>query len=115
MVPPIWWLTVCSRPFPWSQTLSPPLALGVFHTLSPTSLAFPPLRNLQAFNSLILGNAPLFQAETILSAPEIILHPNATEIDKMCVHCTRNCVEITKVTRRSPGNSSPSACQLLIG
>ncbi|XP_005344424.1 dynein heavy chain 10, axonemal [Microtus ochrogaster] len=54
------------------------------------------LKNLQAFNSLILGNAPLFQTETILSAPEIILHPNATEIDKMCVHCTRNCVEITK-------------------
>ncbi|XP_055461995.1 dynein axonemal heavy chain 10 [Psammomys obesus] len=54
------------------------------------------LKNLQAFNSLILGNVPLFQAETTLSAPEIILHPNANEIDKMCVHCTRNCVEVTK-------------------
>ncbi|XP_042636525.1 dynein axonemal heavy chain 10 [Orycteropus afer afer] len=54
------------------------------------------LKNLQSFNSLILGNVPLFQTETILSAPEIILHPNASEIDKMCVHCVRNCVEITK-------------------
>ncbi|XP_027269695.1 dynein heavy chain 10, axonemal isoform X2 [Cricetulus griseus] len=54
------------------------------------------LKNLQVFNSLILGNTPLFQAETILTAPEIILHPNAAEIDKMCVHCTRNCVEVTK-------------------
>ncbi|XP_049721902.1 dynein axonemal heavy chain 10 isoform X2 [Elephas maximus indicus] len=54
------------------------------------------LKNLQSFNSLILGNVPLFQTETILTAPEIILHPNANEIDKMCVHCVRNCVEFTK-------------------
>ncbi|XP_073737373.1 dynein axonemal heavy chain 10 [Callorhinus ursinus] len=54
------------------------------------------LKNLQSFNSLILGNVPLFQTDTILTAPEIILHPNANEIDKMCVHCVRNCVEITK-------------------
>uniref|UniRef100_A0A2K5ZED8 Dynein axonemal heavy chain 10 n=1 Tax=Mandrillus leucophaeus TaxID=9568 RepID=A0A2K5ZED8_MANLE len=54
------------------------------------------LKNLQSFNSLILGNVPLFQTETILTAPEIILHPNTNEIDKMCFHCVRNCVEITK-------------------
>uniref|UniRef100_A0A8C0KP17 Dynein axonemal heavy chain 10 n=1 Tax=Canis lupus dingo TaxID=286419 RepID=A0A8C0KP17_CANLU len=54
------------------------------------------LKNLQSFNSLILGNVPLFQTDTILTAPEIILHPNANEIDKMCVHCVQNCVEITK-------------------
>ncbi|XP_070926944.1 dynein axonemal heavy chain 10 isoform X5 [Macaca nemestrina] len=54
------------------------------------------LKNLQSFNSLILGNVPLFQTETILTAPEIILHPNTNEIDKMCFHCIRNCVEITK-------------------
>ncbi|XP_021567645.1 dynein heavy chain 10, axonemal [Carlito syrichta] len=54
------------------------------------------LKNLQSFNSVIFGNVPLFQTETILTAPEIILHPNTSEIDKMCVHCVRNCVEITK-------------------
>ncbi|XP_006865538.1 PREDICTED: dynein heavy chain 10, axonemal [Chrysochloris asiatica] len=54
------------------------------------------VKNLQSFNAMILGNVPLFQTETILSAPEIALHPNANEIDKMCVHCVRNCVEITK-------------------
>ncbi|XP_036352277.2 dynein axonemal heavy chain 10 [Ochotona princeps] len=54
------------------------------------------LRNLQSFNALVLGNVPLFQTETILTAPEIILHPNANEIDKMCVHCVRSCVEMTK-------------------
>lgn len=64
---------------------------------SPGSLLLTPPRNLQSFNSLILGNVPLFQTDTILTAPEIILHPNASEIDKMCVHCVRNCVEITKV------------------
>lgn len=39
----------------------------------------------------------MFQAETILSAPEIILQPNAGEIEKMCVQCIRECVEVTKV------------------
>ncbi|KAM8812104.1 dynein axonemal heavy chain 10 [Rhynchonycteris naso] len=54
------------------------------------------LRNLQSFNSLILGNVPLFQTETILTAPEIILQPNMNEINKMCAHCVRNCVEVSK-------------------
>uniref|UniRef100_A0A4X2JQH8 Dynein axonemal heavy chain 10 n=1 Tax=Vombatus ursinus TaxID=29139 RepID=A0A4X2JQH8_VOMUR len=54
------------------------------------------LKNLQSFNTLVLGNVPLFQTETILSAPEIILHPSANEIDKLCVHCVRDCVEVTK-------------------
>lgn len=65
--------------------------------MSPESVILPPLRNLQTFNSLILGDVPLFQVETILTAPEIILHPNTNEIDKMCVHCAQNCMEITKV------------------
>ncbi|XP_028911199.1 dynein heavy chain 10, axonemal isoform X3 [Ornithorhynchus anatinus] len=54
------------------------------------------LKNLQVFNSAVLGNVPLFQTETILTAPEIILHPSANEIDKMCVHCVRDSVEVTK-------------------
>lgn len=74
------------------------LAVSLYITPgSPGSLLLTPPRNLQSFNSLILGNVPLFQTDTILTAPEIILHPNASEIDKMCVHCVRNCVEITKV------------------
>lgn len=81
-----------------------------FTLVSAESFSFPPLRNLQAFNTLVLGNVPLFQTETILTAPEIILHPNANEINKMCVHCIRNCVEITKVRahlRLSTGDSRP--------
>lgn len=71
--------------------------LDVLHSSEPWSLLSTPLRNLRSFNSLILGNVPLFQMDTILTAPEIIFHPNASEINKMCVHCVRSCVEITKV------------------
>ncbi|XP_014373608.2 dynein heavy chain 10, axonemal, partial [Alligator sinensis] len=63
----------------------------IYHTL--TQLI---LKNLQAFNAAVLGTVPLFQTETILSAPEIILQPNASEIDKMMVNCVRECVEVTK-------------------
>ncbi|MEE6504167.1 hypothetical protein FKM82_005082, partial [Ascaphus truei] len=63
----------------------------VFNTLTKMII-----KNFQAFNGVLLGEVPLFQAETILSAPEIILHPNANEIYKMTVQCIRGCVETTK-------------------
>ncbi|XP_078523750.1 dynein axonemal heavy chain 10 isoform X2 [Lissotriton helveticus] len=53
-------------------------------------------KNFQAFNAAVIGNAPLFQVETILSAPEVILHPNSNEIYKMFVQCIKSCVETTK-------------------
>ncbi|NXK20799.1 DYH10 protein, partial [Arenaria interpres] len=54
------------------------------------------LKNLQAFNAAVLANVPLFQTEAILSVPEIVLQPNASDIDKMTVQCIRDCVEVTK-------------------
>ncbi|KAF1480795.1 Dynein heavy chain 10, axonemal, partial [Pygoscelis antarcticus] len=54
------------------------------------------VKNLQAFNAAVLANVPLFQTEAILSVPEIVLQPNASEIDKMTVQCIRDCVEVTK-------------------
>ncbi|NXF47620.1 DYH10 protein, partial [Oceanites oceanicus] len=54
------------------------------------------VKNLQAFNAAVLANVPLFQMEAILSVPEIILQPNASEIDKMTAQCIRDCVEVTK-------------------
>uniref|UniRef100_A0A663MH87 Dynein heavy chain tail domain-containing protein n=1 Tax=Athene cunicularia TaxID=194338 RepID=A0A663MH87_ATHCN len=54
------------------------------------------VKNLQAFNTAVLTNMPLFQTEADLSVPEIILQPNATEIDKMTVQCIQDCVEVTK-------------------
>ncbi|XP_043925694.1 dynein axonemal heavy chain 10 [Protopterus annectens] len=54
------------------------------------------LKNLQGFSSAVLGNTPLFQIEAMLSVPEIVLQPNATEIYKLTVQCIRDCVEKTK-------------------
>ncbi|XP_051490092.1 dynein axonemal heavy chain 10 [Apus apus] len=54
------------------------------------------LKNLQAFNAAVLANVPLFQTEAILSAHEIILQPDASEIDKMAAQCVQDCVEVTK-------------------
>ncbi|XP_069071115.1 dynein axonemal heavy chain 10 [Pleurodeles waltl] len=53
-------------------------------------------KNFQAFNAAVISNVPLFQTETILSAPEVILHPNSNEIYKMVVQCIKSCVETTK-------------------
>ncbi|KAE8635010.1 hypothetical protein XENTR_v10002490 [Xenopus tropicalis] len=54
------------------------------------------LRNFQVFNTAILGDVPLFQVETILSAPEIILQPNGNEIYKLTAQCYKGCMETTK-------------------
>ncbi|NXL10089.1 DYH10 protein, partial [Mesembrinibis cayennensis] len=54
------------------------------------------VKNLQAFNAAVLANVPLMQTEAILSVPEIILQPNASEIDKMTAQCIQDCVEVTK-------------------
>ncbi|KAM6051570.1 dynein axonemal heavy chain 10-like [Theristicus caerulescens] len=54
------------------------------------------VKNLQAFNAAVLANVPLIQTEAILSVPEIILQPNASEIDKMTAQCIQDCVEVTK-------------------
>ncbi|NXU80069.1 DYH10 protein, partial [Oreotrochilus melanogaster] len=54
------------------------------------------VKNLHAFNAAVLANVPLFQTEAVLSAPEIILQPSASKIDKMTAQCVRDCVEVTK-------------------
>ncbi|NXN31871.1 DYH10 protein, partial [Nycticryphes semicollaris] len=54
------------------------------------------LKNLQSFNAAVLANVPLFHTEAILSVSEIVLQPNASEIDKMTVECIQDCVEVTK-------------------
>ncbi|NXN47775.1 DYH10 protein, partial [Rhinoptilus africanus] len=54
------------------------------------------VKNLQAFNAAVLANVPLFQTEAILSVSEIVLQPNASEIDKMTVQCIQDCLEVTK-------------------
>nr|XP_026696380.1 dynein heavy chain 10, axonemal isoform X1 [Ciona intestinalis]XP_026696381.1 dynein heavy chain 10, axonemal isoform X2 [Ciona intestinalis] len=53
-------------------------------------------RNLSNFNDAVTGNTQLMQIETILSTPEIVLHPAANEVHKLTVQCVRDCVESTK-------------------
>ncbi|XP_058850532.1 dynein axonemal heavy chain 10 [Acipenser ruthenus] len=54
------------------------------------------LKNLQFFSAAVVGSVPLFQAETSLSAPEIVLIPNANEIYKLTMQSVRDCLESTK-------------------
>ncbi|KAJ3602265.1 hypothetical protein NHX12_030024 [Muraenolepis orangiensis] len=54
------------------------------------------LRNFQLFNKALMGNTPLFQIETILSAPEILLQPKSNEVYKLIMSCVRNCPDGTK-------------------
>ncbi|TUV82046.1 Dynein heavy chain 10, axonemal [Bagarius yarrelli] len=54
------------------------------------------LKNLQEFNAALLGSIPLFQIETILSAPLIVLQPKNSEVYKLLMHLVRDCVGSTK-------------------
>ncbi|KAG7265791.1 LOW QUALITY PROTEIN: hypothetical protein CRUP_036669 [Coryphaenoides rupestris] len=55
------------------------------------------LRNMHLFNKALMGNTTLFQIETILSAPEILLQPKSNEVYKLLMNCVRNCVDSTKM------------------
>ncbi|XP_076006843.1 dynein axonemal heavy chain 10 [Genypterus blacodes] len=54
------------------------------------------LRNIQAFNTALMGKKPLFQIEAILSAPKIVLQPRSKEVCSLIMQCVRGCVESTK-------------------
>lgn len=66
-----------------------------YHIIA-TSLSFP-FRNIQAFNMALMGNKALFQIDVILSAPNIVLQPQSSEIYWLIMQCIRDCVESTKV------------------
>ena len=50
-------------------------------------------RNLRSFLTKLQSKQPLFQVETILSAPEIVLNPSAGEIFKITLQTVRDSVE----------------------
>lgn len=50
-------------------------------------------KNLQQFNRQLHARQPLFQIETVLSAPEIVLSPPANEIYKLIMQSIRDMVE----------------------
>ena len=49
--------------------------------------------NLQYYYALLLSGKPLFTVEALLSAPEIVLHPHATELFKLMATAMRDVVE----------------------
>lgn len=51
------------------------------------------LENLKAFNTAVTSDKPLFQVETLLAAPDVVLHPAANEVYKLTLQCVRDCVE----------------------
>ncbi|XP_071826175.1 dynein axonemal heavy chain 10-like isoform X2 [Apostichopus japonicus] len=63
----------------------------VYHTLRNLMIT-----NLTRFNQNLAGMKPMFQVEAMLSAPEILLAPAATEVYKLCMQSVRDCVEGTK-------------------
>jgi dynein heavy chain len=50
-------------------------------------------RNLRSFLAKLQSKQALFQVETILSAPEIVLNPSAGEIFKITMQTVRDSVE----------------------
>nr|XP_057927697.1 dynein axonemal heavy chain 10-like isoform X1 [Doryrhamphus excisus] len=54
------------------------------------------LRNIKAFNAVLMGSAPLFRIDAILSAPKILLQPKTNEIYQLLLQCIKDCVDSTK-------------------
>ncbi|XP_035829687.1 dynein heavy chain 10, axonemal isoform X2 [Aplysia californica] len=54
------------------------------------------INNLVKFSTALHTNKPLFQVETLLAAPDVVLHPQANEVYKLTLQCVRDCVEGSK-------------------
>ena len=49
--------------------------------------------NLEYYLSLLVSKTPLFTVESLLSAPEIVLHPHANELCKIMMVAMREVVD----------------------
>ena len=71
--------------------------------------------NLKAFNAAVVTEKPLFQVETLLAPPDVVLHPAANEVYKLTLQCIRDCVErliyVILLTQRVELGSSPKYTQ----
>nr|XP_057927446.1 dynein axonemal heavy chain 10-like isoform X3 [Doryrhamphus excisus] len=54
------------------------------------------LRNIRAFNAVLMTRTPLFRVDAILSPPRILLQPKIIEINRLLMQCVRDCVDSTK-------------------
>ena len=48
--------------------------------------------NLKSFSALLVAD-PLFQVDTLLAVPDVVLHPTTNEVFKLVMQCVRDCVE----------------------
>ncbi|XP_052801261.1 dynein axonemal heavy chain 10-like isoform X3 [Mya arenaria] len=55
------------------------------------------MNNLRRFEGALRTERPLFQVETLLAAPDVVLHPQANEVYKLTLQSVRDCVEGTKL------------------
>lgn len=55
------------------------------------------MSNLRRFEVALRTSKPLFQVETLLAAPDVVLHPQANEVYKLTLQSVRDCVEGTKL------------------
>ena len=51
------------------------------------------VNNLRYMNSVLKCGSPLFTVETLLSTPEIVLHPPVNELYKVMVQTMRDVIE----------------------
>ena len=73
--------------------LSPILSLSLFPSLPSSSSPQMVVSNLSQYHDQLVSGVPLFTVETLLSAPEIVLHPHANELVKMLMAAMREVVE----------------------
>ena len=65
---------------------------ALYHYENPNIFQFVS-KNLKNFIGQIQSNQPIFQVETVLSAPEIVLLPPASELYKLLLQTVRDTVE----------------------
>uniref|UniRef100_A0A2C9JWZ0 AAA+ ATPase domain-containing protein n=1 Tax=Biomphalaria glabrata TaxID=6526 RepID=A0A2C9JWZ0_BIOGL len=55
------------------------------------------INNLVKFSMDIKTSSPLFEVESLLAPPDVVLHPQANEVYKLTLQCVRDCVEGSKL------------------
>jgi len=49
--------------------------------------------NLKSFSASLTDSSPLFQVDTLLAVPDVILHPTTNDLYRFVLQCVRDCVE----------------------
>lgn len=73
--------------------------------------------NLRYYDTLLLSGRPLFTVEALLSPPEIILHPHASELFKLMTQAMLEVVEgyVMVVVQTPPASQGPLCIPIHVG